>query len=279
MLNKKNRKSVEIYNFFKNKYGFGELGLFEAIVACSTRCSNTKYALPSIIISPAGEAKSDVLKDVIEFFPELIYMKKGTLSEYWIAKELQPETLCHKIFAINDLADSLKSMQSRRIAGMMSFFKNLIDGDAELSNAVTDIKFATEKTGLIINIPKQAMTQGITGSLITSTFFDRVIPFQFHTRWEEEWEDLYLQKKLHNSKIKHTKKISIKEIKFDWSFEKRIVENAKYLMKLKDSGLPRNIHLVKSFLAGSAILNNRNYITISDLEDFEHMKNERFIRW
>ena len=48
-------------------------------------------------------------------------------------------------------------------------------------------------------------------------------------------------------------------------------------MNLKFSGLPRNIELLKAFLAGNALLNKRNKVYKEDIELF--LKFIKYIRW
>jgi len=268
-------KSKEIYDWFKKKYGFGELGLFEAIVVCSVYVKNTRYAVNTIIIAPSGEAKSDILDDIEKFFPKKLIIKKGIVTEYWIAKHIPQEALDMHTLGIGDLADSLTAMQTRRIAGFLSFLKNVIDGKAEILTAHDTISYNVKKCAILVNIPKQAMNSA-TGNLITTTFFDRTIPFQFATKWEE-WSHLYLKNKLKNSPVKKVSRMKMRTVDIPKKFEKSIVEEAKFLMQLKFSGLPRNIQIVKAVLCGNAYLNGRNKVTKDDFNVWDLLK--PFFSW
>lgn len=263
-----------IFDWFKKKYNFGELGLFEAACVASIYASNLRTPASAIIIAPAGEAKSDIMMDVSKFFDEAMIIRKGVITEYWIIKNISPETLDKHTLCINDLADSLKSMQSRRIAGFLSFVKNVLDGEAEILNIAHSVKYKVNRVNVLVNIPKQVLGTA-TGNLISTTFFDRTIPFQFATAWKE-WKVVYLKRELSNSDVK---KIAVKEVDIDipWKYEHRIVAEAEYLRSLKLSGLPRNINLVKAILCGLAILNGRNHINEDDFKAYSMFK--VYFRW
>lgn len=266
--------SKKIHDWFERKYGFGELGLFEAIAVASMYVTNIRFAVSSVIISPAGEAKSEIMSDINKMIPDKCIIKKGVVTEYWIIRNLPEEKLDDHLFCVDDLADSLKAMQTRRIAGFLSFLKNIIDGKAEILTAHDNISYNVTKVGVLVNIPKQAMGS-VTGELISTTFFDRTIPFQFATEWEQ-WSKLYLQNKLKQMPFDPVC-FEKRSIRMHKRYEPAIVERAKFLMKLKFSGLPRNINLVKAFLCGNALLNGRKAINDDDFAVFDMMK--KFIKW
>ena len=83
-----NAKSQELYEWFRHKYNFGELGLFECIAIASLKVENLKYALSSIVIAPAGEAKTDIIRDVKTIFDNDVILKEGIVSEYWIIRNI-----------------------------------------------------------------------------------------------------------------------------------------------------------------------------------------------
>jgi hypothetical protein len=85
--------------------------------------------LSTAIVSPAGEAKTRILRDVLSIFPEKDYiLVDGAITEYHIAKEEKYEDLNYKLFCINDIEDIIRTYPKRRVAAILSFLKNLIDG-------------------------------------------------------------------------------------------------------------------------------------------------------
>lgn len=269
-----------LYDFFKKKYGVepaAHLGLFECACVASTYASNLDFAASAIILSPAGEAKTNIMRDVKELVGDKMIIRKGIMSEYWLIKHISQEELSGKTLAIDDLADSLKSMQQRRVAGLLSFLKNIIDKEAEILNVGSDIHYKlSDKVSIIINIPEQAIGGTIT-ELISTTFYDRTLPFKFSTKWSE-WEEIYLKKKLIKLAPQH---LSLKptNVKIPWRFEKQIVKFANELRSTKfASGLPRNINLIKAVLAGLVILDGRNEVTTNDIKIYEDLFKPYF-RW
>ena len=79
------RRSEKIYRKFQQKYRFGDLGLYESIALASTQVEGLKIPLSTAIISPPGEAKTQILKDVLSMFPESTHILiDGTITEYHI---------------------------------------------------------------------------------------------------------------------------------------------------------------------------------------------------
>ncbi|MEM2933227.1 MAG: hypothetical protein QW622_03430 [Candidatus Pacearchaeota archaeon] len=265
--------SEKIYEAFKEKYGFGECGLFESICVASTKVTNLDLCLSSIIIAPSGDAKTSMLTDVHKIFPKDMILYKGLVTEYYIAKDGEKIKSRPYCIAVNDLTDIIKTQPKRRVAGILTFFKNIIDGQGQILTAQNTIDIKA-KVSVILNIPKSIFDRKSV-TFITTTFLDRTIPFNFEMNWSE-WEKLYLENKLKEVKIKP---IALKPmpINIDKKYELPIVERAKMLSNLKYSGLARNIKLVKALLCGNALLNKRKELSDADFEVFDKLK--KFFRW
>jgi len=88
LLRKPLARSNEIHRILQRKYRFGDLGVFESIASASTQVEGLKMALSTAIVSPPGEAKTRILRDVLSMFPESDYvLVDGAITEYHIAKE------------------------------------------------------------------------------------------------------------------------------------------------------------------------------------------------
>jgi hypothetical protein len=272
---RKHLKTSEIiYKIFQNKYRFGDLGLFESIALASTQAEGLKVAVSTAIVSPPGEAKTRILRDVLAMFPEQYYvLVEGAITEYHISKEEKYEDLSHKLFCINDIEDIIRTYPKRRVAAILSFLKNLIDGHAQILTKIDSIDRRAANFGVLINVPEYLLVdaRGKLRSRFLGTFFDRTIPFRFRTDWEK-WKPYWDRKKLKDSDLPS---IELERHPVKWDFpelRKRISDEARKLATLKFSGLPRNIDLVTAFLCGSALLNGRDRIIREDFDTFGKLK-------
>jgi hypothetical protein len=265
--------SNKIFEKFKSKYDFGALGLFESICVASTKVENLDLPLSSVIIAPSGDAKTSMMNDVCSIFPNDTIFLKGLVTEYGLARMYNEKELQKKCICVNDIVDTIKTQPRRRVAGVLTFFKNLIDGEAEILQSKWSVRIKA-KVSIVINIPKPVWERRSSLFYIT-TFFDRTIPFNFSIDWEK-WKDFYLQHK--NEKIEFDK-IELKpiEVKIPEGYEERIVKLAENLREMKETGLARQIKLVKAFLCGNAILNGRDYIVEEDFKVWEMLKD--YFRW
>ena len=268
------KQSEGIYRKFQDKYRFGDLGLYESIAIASTQVENIDLPLSTAIISPAGEAKTRILKDVLSMFPESMYvLVDGAITEYHITKEEKFKDLNYKLFCINDIEDIIKVYQRRRVAGILTFLKNLIDGHAQILTKHDDIDWHVKNFGVLLNIPEYLLTdfKGKLKDQFLGTFFDRVIPFRFKTDWEK-WKSYWNDNKLREI---NPVKIEIERKSVKWDFDnnrKKISDLAESLASVKFSGLPRSINLVTAFLCGSALLNGRDCICNEDFQSLQNLK-------
>jgi hypothetical protein len=267
-------RSNKIRKAFQEKYRFGELGLYECVALASTQVEGLKIALSTAIISPPGEAKTCILKDVLSMFPEKTYiLVDGAITEYHIAKEEKYKDLNYRLFCINDIEDIIKVYPRRRVAGILAFLKNMIDGHAQILTKNENIDRQAKNFGVLINIPEYLLvdSKGKLRSQFLGTFFDRVIPFRFRTDWEE-WKPYWEKRKLRNIDAERIE-LEPRAVRWDFgAFRKRIGDEAKALASLKYSSLPRNIDLITAFLCGSALLNERDRICSEDFETLNRLK-------
>ncbi len=273
------KQSDTIYRKFQRKYRFGDLGLFESIALASTQVEGLRIALSTAIISPPGEAKTQILRDVLSMFPENTYvLVDGSITEYHIKKEDKFKDLNYKLFCLNDIEDIIKAFPRRRVAGILTFFKNLIDGHAQILTNMDTIDKTAKNLAVLINIPEYLLIddKGKIRGQFLGTFFDRVIPFRFKTDWEK-WKPYWEKKKLKNIEVS-VEELERLPVKWDFkSFRKRISFEAQSLADLKFSSLPRNIDLITAFLCGSALLNGRDRICERDFESLNKLK--RYFGW
>jgi hypothetical protein len=233
-----------------------------------------KIALSAAIISPPGEAKTRISRDVVSIFPDEDYiLVDGPITEYHIAKEEKYSDLNHKLFCVNDVEDIIRTYPRRRVAGILSFLKNLIDGHAQILTRTDAIDRTAEGFGVLMNVPEYLLidSRGKLRNQFLGTFFDRTVPFHYRTDWEE-WRPFWDKKQLKETKLP---KIELDRgtVRWDYGgFRKRISDEARKLATLKFSGLPRNIDLVTAFLCGSALLNGRDRITNEDFATFENLR-------
>ena len=257
-----------IYKKFQEKYRFGELGLFESIALASTQVEGLKRALSTAIISPPGEAKTDILKDVLSMFPERTYLLvDGAITEYHIADKEKYKDLNYKLFCLNDIEDIIRAYPRRRVSGILGFFKNMIDGHAEILTKNDAINRQAKNFAVLLNIPEYLLldSSGKLKAQFLGTFFDRVIPFHFRTDWEK-WKLYWDKRRLRNLEVEP---IELERRRVEWDFgdfRKKISGQAQSLASLKYSSLPRNIQLITAFLCGSALLNDRDRISEKDFE-------------
>jgi hypothetical protein len=248
--------------------------LFIAIALASTQVEGLKMALSTAIISPPGEAKTRILRDALAMFPAEDYiLVDGGITEYHIAKDEKYADLNYKLFCINDIEDIIRTYQQRRVAAILGFLKNLIDGHAQILTKVDEIDRVAKNFGVLINVPEYLLidTRGKLRNQFLGTFFDRTIPFRFKTDWEK-WKPYWDGGKLRETKLPAIE-LERCEVKWDYvSLRKRISSEAARLATLKFSGLPRNIDLVTAFLCGSASLNGRDRIVKEDFETLANMK-------
>jgi hypothetical protein len=81
----------------------------------STQVEEIKIALSTAIVSPLGEAKTWISRDVLSMFPDDYYvLVDGAITEYHIAKEEKYADLPHKLFCVNDIEDIIRTYQTRR---------------------------------------------------------------------------------------------------------------------------------------------------------------------
>ena len=272
------RISERIFRHYRGKYRFGELGLFESIQVASTQVEGIKFPLSSAIISPPGEAKTQILHEVLSTFPEATYiLVDGAITEYRM-QEKAYEDLNYKLFCVNDVEDIIKTYPKRRVAGTFGFLKNLIDGHAQILTKNDAIDREAVNFAVLLNIPEYLLldSRGKLRNQFLATFFDRTIPFHFNTDWEK-WKLYWNAKKLKNDTLE-TIDLQRHPVKWDYGdFRRKISEQASGLATLKYSGLPRNINLIKAFLCGSALLNGRDRICNEDFATLEMMKS--FFGW
>lgn len=207
-------------------------------------------------------------------FPENDYvLVDGAITEYHIAKEERFVDLSHKLFCINDIEDIIRTYPNRRVAAILGFLKNLIDGHAQILTKMDAIDREARNFGVLINIPEYLLvdSRGKLRNQFLGTFFDRTIPFRFRTDWEK-WKPYWDKSKLKQSKLPE---IELNRCAVKWNyacFRKRISDEARKLATLKYSGSPRNINLVTAFLCGSALLNGRDRISNEDFVTFANLK-------
>ncbi len=268
------KQSKIVHRKFQEKYRFGDLGVFESVALASTQVENLKIALSTAIISPPGEAKTQILRDVLSMFPEDTHiLVDGSITEYHIHKEKKYEDLDYRLFCLNDIEDIIRAYPRRRIAGILAFFKNLIDGHAQILTNTDTIDRRAKNFALLVNIPEYLLIdeRGKLKGQFLGTFFDRVVPFRFKTDWEE-WKPYWEKKKLKNIDV-DVIELERRPVKWDFrGFRKRISDQAQGLASLKFSGLPRNIELVTAFLCGSALLNGRDCVCEEDFKTLGNMK-------
>ena len=190
-----------------------------------------------------------------------------------MAKEERYKDLDYKLFCINDIEDIIRTYPRRRVAAILSFLKNLIDGHAQILTKNDAIDRTAKNFGVLINVPESLLvdSRGNLRDQFLGTFFDRTVPFRFRTDWEK-WKPYWDDRKLKESTLP---KIDIERgtVKWDLSeFRKRISKEAGNLATLKFSGLPRNIDLVTAFLCGSALLNCRERICEEDFVMLTQLK-------
>jgi len=248
--------------------------LYEAIALASTQVEGLRLPLSTAIISPPGEAKTQILRDVLSMFPENTHvLVDGAITEYHICKEKKYDDLNYRLFCLNDIEDIIRAYPRRRVAGILTFFKNLIDGHAQILTGNDTFDKRAKNFGVLLNIPEYLLIDG-SGKLrsqFLGTFFDRVIPFRFKTDWQE-WKPYWDERKLRNT---DAEVINLQRKPAEWDFDafrKRISDHAESLASLKFSGLPRNIELITAFLCGSALLNGRDRICDEDFETLNKMK-------
>ena len=207
-------------------------------------------------------------------FPESDYvLVDGAITEYHIAKEERYQDLNHKLFCINDIEDIIKTYPNRRVAAILAFLKNLIDGHAQILTNADAIDRTAKNFGVLINIPEYLLvdSRGKLKNQFLGTFFDRTIPFRFRTDWEK-WKPYWDKRKLKEARLPEIQLLR-GPVKWDYAcFRRRISDEARKLATLKFSGLPRNIDLVTAFLCGSALLNGRDRISNEDFIAFANLK-------
>ena len=264
-----------IQRLFDGKYRFGDLAVFESIAFASTQVEGIKVALSTAIVSPPGEAKTRILRDVLGMFPERQHiLVDGGITEYHMAKEERYRDLNYKLFCINDIEDIIRAYPRRRVAAILSFLKNLIDGHAQILTKNDAIDRTAKNFGVLINVPEYLLidSRGNLRDQFLGTFFDRTIPFRFRTDWEK-WKPYWDRKKLKDTALPQIE-LERGTVKWDYAtFRKRISNEARNLATLKFSGLPRNIDLVTAFLCGSALLNGRDRICEADFVALAELKN------
>ena len=275
---KKLKVSNKIYEYFQKKYGFGDLGVILAVSANSVWVKNNKLGLSLTIISPKGHFKSSIMEEVASMF-NVLYIR-GLVTEYGIEREYRAsiEGKCVPVF-IDDIEDTIRGMQRRRVVGILGFLKGLIDGKGQITVRDRTIILKPKKFAIVLNVPDYLLykSTGVLQNMFTSTFFDRTLPVKYSMDWEK-WKEMYDKGKLKDidpPKVKRYKKEKV--VKFPRKFRKEISDIALKLMNLKFSGLPRNIELLKAFLAGNALLNKRNKVYKEDIELF--LKFIKYIRW
>lgn len=268
------KTSSLIYKIFQDKYRFGDLALLESIALASTQVEGLNTAVSTAIVSPPGEAKTRILRDVLAMFPQGDYvLVEGAITEYHIAKEEKYADLNNKLFCINDIEDIIRTYPRRRVAAILSFLKNLIDGHAQILTKADAIDRKAKNFGVLINVPENLLidSRGNLRSQFLGTFFDRTIPFRFRTDWEK-WKPYWDGNKLKESNLPAIN-LERGRVKWDFApFRKRISDEAGKLATLKFSGLPRNIDLVTAFLCGSALLNGRDRVSYDDFVTFGNLK-------
>jgi len=263
-----------IYKAFQKKNRFEELGLYESIALASTQVEGLKATVSSAIISPPGEAKTDILKDVLSIFPDKTYILiDGAITEYHIAENKEYKNLDYRLFCLNDIEDIIKAYPRRRVAGILGYVKNLIDGHGQILTKYDAIDTYVKGFGVLLNVPEYLLLdeRGKLKGQFLGTFFDRVVPFRFKTDWEE-WKPYWDNRKLAGFDVEPME-LPRRSVKWDFGENrKRISDEAKSLATLKFSGLPRNINLVTAFLCGSASLNNRDSICEEDFKTLDRLK-------
>jgi len=268
-----------IHRIFQSKYRFGDLAVFESIALASTQVEGLRNTLSTAIVSPPGEAKTRILRDVLAMFPEQDYVLiDGAITEYHIAQESAYEDLNYKLFCINDVEDLIRSYPRRRVAGILGFLKNLIDGHAQILTKNDSVDRTAKNFGVLINVPEYLLVdaRGNLRSQFLGTFFDRTVPFRFRTDWEK-WRPYWDGRKLKETKLPRVK-LERGTVQWDRSSSrKRISDEASNLATLKFSGLPRNIDLVTAFLCGSALLNGRDRICEADFTTLARLK--KYFGW
>ena len=228
--------------------------------------------LSTVIIAPPGTAKTSTLNDLERIFPKTMVIFRGLVTEYHIAK-MNKEDLNNKVWCVNDIVDLTKTMAKRRVAGVLTFFKNIIDGHAEILVAQADIKLKG-KVGILVNIPRVAFDKK-RGEWVSTTFLDRVIPFNYDMNWDN-WKEKYIENELMPIDIKPIK-LKPGSIELPKKFNRKVVECADSMATVKISGLPRNIQLVRAFLTGNAMLNGRKCVEEADFEIWDKLKSH--FRW
>jgi hypothetical protein len=137
-------------------------------------------------------------------FPESTHIVvDGAITEYHIAQEKKYEDLNYKLLLINDIEDIIRTYPHGRVAAILSFFKNLIDGHAQILTKNDAIDRTAKNFAVLIKVPETLLidSSGKLRDQFLGTFFDRTIPFRYRTDWEK-WKPYWDRKKLRSTKLR-----------------------------------------------------------------------------
>src|SRR3990167_1615248 len=120
-----NRNTKEIHDYMQKKYCLGTLGVIEAVAAASLTITNIK-PLSIMIISPSGQMKSQVAKEICDIFRENAVMIPSRFTPYGLSKKLGKPRLNNKTWIVNDMVRTFDGMPQVKVAEIVGWLSEII---------------------------------------------------------------------------------------------------------------------------------------------------------
>lgn len=262
--------SEKIYNYFEEKYCLGKLGLWESII-CASAYTKTKMnlLLSSLIIAPAGFFKSSVMRDIHKMFKSKTYYMPDQPTDRGLIRlcEDRKKEINGKIFLLEDSISAFPTLEDNRQERLLMFFVKVLMGEKYEFSDFEKTKGTKVKIGLLANVATSNF-ETIYKILATTTFLDRVIPFNYMIDPHEEYKVFKRFRSEIESGIPPKIKLKTTQVKpVDICHEKLDQINFAIQQNTGLSASRADNHLILA-LKSLAVLEGRDEVTEHDIDFF-----------
>lgn len=234
----------------------------------------------SVLVSPRGTSKTELLERILaKSNPNHFIVLPTKFFESNLAK-LRSEDFNNKILIQSDIISVFEGLNVKQRQQMTNFWSALIEGKYERADQSTKNKIENVRCIALFGLASEKY-HVFREELLSSTFFDRIVPYKIEISNEQKREILNFRKDnnpIQNRNFKRPiivlplpKKITEKtKVKIEFpkleTIENNIIEFAMQLDTHQIQSCARAQDYIKIFMMCNALLNKRKTITENDLK-------------
>jgi hypothetical protein len=264
-----------IFNHFEKKFLLGELGVVESVCISSLYLKNQKpFSL--IVISPSGQMKSSIMRDITNMFPEHVTVIPSRHTPYGLSGM---EKLKWHTWLNNDMVRTFSGISKTKIEEIVGFYTELLTEGTSSSATARPSIFKDIRMNMIGNIALKSYSD-VKDKFVTTTFNERILQVNYakdknDIRYKtlknfplsENLKNIMLANRLGDGYELLDIVLSKKQKKEVYRLSDKLCNIALY-----EEGSMRPDEIVESFICAYALLNNnRPKLKKSDFDVFEKL--------